>query len=109
MYKIKEYHDTSIERNASMQGEPLEHKIVRVVTNKEPIKDGAPIIFSERKDGVISAYNIRTDRFEVACEAMDIVTRTEIGRRMERIKEKEVIKLHPDGEAKTIQGTDGNQ
>jgi hypothetical protein len=57
-----------------VEGEPIEHKIERVVSNKEPITDGAPSIFTERKDGVVAAYNIRTDRWEVASEAMDKVS-----------------------------------
>jgi hypothetical protein len=61
---------TSVEK---LEGEPIELKIERIVSNKEPISDGAPSIFTERKDGVVSAYNIRTDRFEVAAEAMDKV------------------------------------
>lgn len=61
---------TSVEK---LQGEPIELKIERIVSNKEPISDGAPSIFTERKDGVVAAYNIRTDRFEVAAEAMDKV------------------------------------
>ena len=56
------------------EGEPIELKIERVVSNKEPITDGAPAIYTERKEGVISAYNIRTDRFEIAAEAMDKVS-----------------------------------
>jgi hypothetical protein len=51
----------------------LEQKIEAIVSNKEPINDGAPEIFTERKDGVVSAYNIRTDRWEIAAEAMNIV------------------------------------
>ena len=51
----------------------LEQKIETIVSNKEPIKDGAPEIFTERKDGVIPAYDIRTDRWEIAAEAMDVV------------------------------------
>ena len=52
-------------------GESIEHKVRRIVNNKEPIKDGAPLIYTERKDGVQPSYNIRTDRFEVAVEAMN--------------------------------------
>ena len=62
---------TSVEK---LEGEPIELKIERIVSNKEPISDGAPSIFTERKDGVVAAYNIRTDRFEVAAEAMDKVS-----------------------------------
>ena len=61
---------TSVEK---LEGEPIEWKIERIVSNKEPISDGAPSIFTERKEGVVAAYNIRTDRFEVAAEAMDKV------------------------------------
>lgn len=62
---------TSVEK---VEGEPIEHKIERIVSNKEPISDGAPSIFTERKDGVISAYNIRADRWDIASEAMDKVS-----------------------------------
>ena len=48
-------------------------KVARVVENKEPIEDGAPIIYTERKDGVIPAYNIRTDKWDIALTAMDQV------------------------------------
>lgn len=53
------------------EGEYLETKIERIMTNKEPIKDGAPIIYTEKKDGVLPAYNPRTDRFDIAIEAME--------------------------------------
>lgn len=57
-----------------LEGEPIEWKVRRIMKNGEPIKDGAPEIFTERKEGVLPAYNIRTDRWEVACEAMDKVS-----------------------------------
>jgi len=72
-YKAK-YRKSQLKSVEVVEGEPIEHKIERVVSNKEPITDGAPSIFTERKEGVISAYNIRTDRWEVATEAMDKVS-----------------------------------
>lgn len=57
-----------------VEGELLQDKISRVTRSGEPIKDGAPEIFTEKKDGVIPGYNIRTDRWEIAAEAMDSVT-----------------------------------
>ena len=41
--------------------EYIEEKVRRITENGEPIKDGAPIIYTERKDGVNPAFNIRTD------------------------------------------------
>jgi predicted GTPase len=55
------------------EGEWIEEKVRRVVENGEPIEDGAPIVYTERKDGVRPEYNIRTDRWEIAQEAMEAV------------------------------------
>lgn len=53
-------------------GESIETKVERVVQNKEPIEDGAEIIYTEKKQGVQPQYDIRTDKWEVAQEAMDL-------------------------------------
>lgn len=55
----------------SFEGEQIEEKIRRIVNNNEPITDGAPIIFTEKKDGVLPEYNIRTDRWDIALDAMN--------------------------------------
>lgn len=55
------------------EGEYIEEKVRRITENGEPIEDGAPIIYTERKDGVNPAYNIRTDRWEIAQNAMEQV------------------------------------
>lgn len=52
------------------EGENIETKVRRLTEDKSPINDGAPIIYTERKDGVLPAYDIRADRFEIAQEAM---------------------------------------
>ena len=36
------------------------------------LEKGAPIIYTERKDGVLPAYDIRTDRWEIAQKAMEV-------------------------------------
>lgn len=111
MYKIKKMRETSIDRNESMEGETLETKIERIVNNKEPITDGAPTIYTERAEGVLPGYDIRTDRFDVAIEAMDKVAKTHQSKRADRIK-KAVEEYNEaqggtksDGEPKSTQGT----
>ena len=59
-------------------GEHIEDKVRRITENNEPIQDGAPKIYTDRKEGVIPAYDIRTDRFNVALEAMDKVNASKI-------------------------------
>lgn len=53
------------------EGETIETKVARITLTKEPITDTAPIIYTEKKDGVLPAYNIRTERFDIAIDAMD--------------------------------------
>ena len=53
-------------------GESIETKVERVIQNKEPIEDGAEIIYTEKKQGVQPQYDIRTDKWEVAQEAMNL-------------------------------------
>jgi len=92
--------------NTLCEGEPIEHKIERIVSNKEPIKDGAPEIFTERKEGVKSAYNIRTDRWEVATEAMDKVSGSIQAKRDSKGKLKkseEKSKKEPEEKGKVVE------
>ena len=37
-------------------GESIENKVRRITENNEPITDGAPIIYTNRDDGVLPAY-----------------------------------------------------
>ena len=67
------------------EGETIEEKVARIVQTKEPITDTTPIIYTEKKDGVLPAYNIRTDRFDLAIDAYDKIE-------MERIAKKNQIK-----------------
>lgn len=107
MYKKNKMEKTSIAINKSYEGETIEKKIRRITNNKEPITDGAPLIYTDRKDGVESQYNIKTDRWEVAIDAMDYVAKSHEAKRMERIKERESTnKEEKNGEAEPIQTTE---
>ncbi len=110
MYKYKRGSKNYVKGVVKLEGEPIEHKIERIVSNKEPIKDGAPEIFTERKDGVLSAYNIRTDRWEVATDAMSLVEKSIAAKRESKGKKvvnsdvKEETKVVDISEAKSIKG-----
>lgn len=98
-YKFKKPVPTSIRTNKSYQGESIEHKVFRITTNKEPIKDSAPIVYTERKDGVKPEYNIRTDRAELMVEATDKIARAKLSKREERLNPKET---HPEPRTEVI-------
>jgi hypothetical protein len=100
-YKIPKYYESKLKSAEVYEGEPIELKIERIMNNNEPIKDGAPEIFTERAEGVISAYNIRTDRWEVAAEAMDHVSASHQAKREQRAAKKEADKKAKN-EAKVV-------
>ena len=83
---------TQIEGADHYKGECIEEKVRRIAENKEPIEDSSPLLHTNRKDGVNADYNIRTDRWDVAIEAMDKVAKAKIAQRDERErKENEAI------------------
>ena len=61
-------------------GESIETKVERVVQNKEPIEDGAEIIYTEKKEGVRPQYDIRTDKWEIAQDAMNLANANRIAK-----------------------------
>lgn len=83
MYRFRGFNPSSMVSVDKFEGEPIELKVRRIEKEGEPISDGAPEIFTERKDGVKAAYNIRTDRWEIAAEAMDVVHRSKTAARAE--------------------------
>lgn len=75
------YFPKPIKTNYEYQiGESIEEKVRRIVENNEPITDGAPIIYTNRDDGVLPAYNIRTDRWEIAQQAMEAVNQANLAK-----------------------------
>ena len=75
---------TTIKTNDSYEGETIEAKIRRFLNNKEPLGEEAPLIYTERADGIQAAYDIRTDKWEVAVDAMDKVQQSKMGARAQR-------------------------
>lgn len=93
---IKEKHNiASVECH---EGEAIEDKVRRILDENEPIKDGAPIIYTDKKDGVLPEYNIRTDRWEIAMQAMDKVNSYQAS---QYLKNGEVGELEKTSETKT--------
>lgn len=104
MYKKIKIKTTKIRVNQATEGESIENKFQRILENNEPITDGAPIIYTDRKDGVLAGYNIRTDRFDVALEGMNVVHRATTAKRDNKAAEGE----KKDGEAEPIQANNSD-
>lgn len=78
--------ETSIKVNASYEAKPIEQVLEEITTTNEAISADAPIIYTSRADGVQAGYDIRTDRFDIAIEAMDRVSKTKIAARVARME-----------------------
>lgn len=72
-------------RNDNLEkGESIETKLLRVTTTNEPIENVAPLVYTERKDGVHPAYDFHTDRMEIAQEAMGACAKSNVAKREQR-------------------------
>lgn len=64
--------------NLTYQAEPREVKLRKIISGESnDMEDGVfPTIYTEKKDGVQPEYDIRTDRFEVAIDAIDKINQS---------------------------------
>lgn len=66
------------EPNLTYQAEPREVKLRKIISGEASnMEDGVfPTIYTEKKDGVQPEFDIRTDRFEVAIDAIDKINQS---------------------------------
>lgn len=64
--------------NLTYQAEPREVKLRKIISGEaNNMEDGVfPTIYTEKKDGVQPEFDIRTDRFEVAINAIDKINQS---------------------------------
>lgn len=74
MYKYKIKFSTQIKCNDTTEAISIEEQMRQVTASNEPIENTSALIYTERGDGVLPGYDIRTDRFEVAIDAADRIT-----------------------------------
>lgn len=100
----KSHYSSSMTTVDAYEGEAIETKCARITETGEPISDGAPLVYTEKKDGVQPQYNVRADKWEIAQEAMDKVNRAKIakGQAMQETPKGEEKKTADGGEGKTL-------
>ena len=64
--------------NLTYQADPREVKLRKIINGESnDMEDGVfPTIYTEKKDGVKPEFDIRTDRFEVAIDAIDKINQS---------------------------------
>lgn len=104
--RVKDKHN--MRSVVTYEGECIEKKVQRIVNESGPIEDSAPIIFQERGDGVKPEFNIRTNRWEIAIDAMDKVSAEELSKYTKtQVKPGEDINLKKGQEAEINITTEG--
>lgn len=75
--------------NEKYKADPREVKLQKILNKEggEDLEDGVfPIIYTNKKDGVLPEYDIRTDRFEVALDAIDKMNRVTMSEELKRME-----------------------
>lgn len=80
--------------NLTYQAEPREVKLRKIISGESSnMEDGVfPTIYTEKKDGVQPEYDIRTDRFEIAIEAIDKINQSAANQIAKNKGETEAVK-----------------
>jgi hypothetical protein len=98
MYKIPLKNKKGINLNQSIEGESIELQVSRAMRNKQKLEGQTPLMYTERRQGVMPSTNVRTDRFEIAIDATEKIAKSYKARR----EEKPTMKLVKDSEAESI-------
>lgn len=72
-YRHNQRPNTRIFNVTKTIGVRLEDMINKLKSHGEPIDGTSPLIYTERKNGVMPEYDIRTDKWDVAATAMNVV------------------------------------
>lgn len=104
MYRLKLRERTKefIQGRDSYEAETIEQEIERMLNNGEEMGAEKELIYTERKDGVNAAHDIRTNRWDVAIGLQDKVNRSITAKRDEIDKAAEEKE---DGKAEPVQAT----
>lgn len=71
----------NVKNKELQQGYSIEEEVRIATVSNGQLEGNAPLIYTERKEGVIPQYDPRTDRWAVAQDAMDKVAQTVIAKR----------------------------
>lgn len=81
MYRKQRLPQTTLRGILPYKGESIERKVSRVKSNNEPIKDQAPLTYTDRKDGVLPDFDMRTDKWEYLVEGHDALAKSKRAKR----------------------------
>ena len=75
---IQKSHNVGFYQLEPYEAKTIENAVAVMMENKEEIKAESPMLYTEKKDGVLPQYNIRVDKWDIAQKAMDRVNKERI-------------------------------
>lgn len=81
MRKVKLPRTGLIKRNETYEAKSIEQMLADKMAGETIELGGKALLYTDRKDGVLPETNIRSDRFELAQDALDTVERTRRAKR----------------------------
>lgn len=101
-YRQNRMSETTVRSVEKSEGMTIETMVALFMNNQTDIEQKTTAIYTERKDGVLAGYDIRSDKFDIAIEAMDKASKSSIMKRESRMN---VVK-DEDGKPDSTQGTE---
>lgn len=73
MFRQPKYTTSNFKGIQSYEAKSIETELEEIITQKKPVEATAPLIYTEKKDGVIEDFDIRTDKWEAMQRAANYV------------------------------------
>ena len=83
----------------------IHDKVKAVIEQGESLQE-APLIYTDKADGVMPGYNIRTDKWEIAVEAMDKINKVRTAKG--EAKRGKVVEMKNDNTTETNENSEKN-
>lgn len=84
------------------EGMTMEMLVGRFLNNQMDVERTQPLVYTERREGVMSGFDIRTDRFDIAIDAMDKSASSMKAKRESKLN----IVKDEDAKGDSIEGTE---
>lgn len=81
MYKQSNIRRTKLKINESQECNTLERKLELIMQNQDTIEAETQLIYTEKKEGVLPGYDIRTDRWELALDGLNAIDKSNAAKR----------------------------
>lgn len=101
-YKQNPIMGSTLESVELTEGITMETQVALFMNNQTDLERATPLIYTERKEGIVSAYNIKSDRFDIAIDAMEKSAKSLTAKRQDRHVEMKIVE---DGKPDSVQGT----